>query len=115
MLEVNPKASAVFFAWYTYATAGQSQGVAGQRWYTGQGNFAAGARTLPVALYETTGGLFNNTMPSPSTIQVGTATITLIRCTAARLAFDFASGSNAGRSGTIDLVRVGPTPAGCGP
>jgi len=115
VFEVNPNAPAVFFAWYTYAPNGQSQGAAGQRWYTGLASYTPGSRTLPVTLYETTGGLFNSVLPAAHTVAVGTATARFSSCNAAQLTFELTGGSNAGAAGTINLSRVGPVPAGCGP
>jgi hypothetical protein len=103
-----------FFGWYTYGSMGQSQGAAGQRWYTGQANYLPGARTLPVTLYETCCGSFNE-VASTYTRSVGAATVAFHSCHAASLTFSFTGGTNAGASGTINLSRVGPTPAGCGP
>jgi hypothetical protein len=112
--EVNPVAKVLFFAWYTYAINGQSLGAAGQRWYTGKSTgYVAGARSFPLLLYETTGGLFNSVAPAPATTPVGTATMTFTSCSAATLAFAFTGGSAAGQSGSIGLSRVGPTPADC--
>jgi len=113
VFEINPVASIVFFAWYTYAIAGQAQGAAGQRWYTGQANYTPGARTIPVTLYETTGGVMNAAMPAPSTIAVGTGTLAFASCTASQLTYAFTAGSNAGQTGRVDLVRVGAVPASC--
>ena len=114
VFEVNPNAPAVFFAWYTYAPNGQSQGAAGQRWYTGLASYTPNSRTLPVTLYETTGGLFNSVMPASHTVAVGKATATFSSCNAAQLTFNFTGGSSAGSAGTINLSRIGPVPAGCG-
>lgn len=111
--EVNPVAKFVFFAWYTYAVAGQAQGASGQRWFTGEGSYTPGARMIPVLLYETTGGVLNSTTPAPSTVQVGSATVAFSSCSAARLTYAFTSGSISGQSGAIDLVRVGPVPSSC--
>jgi len=113
VFEVNPTAGVVFFAWYTYAPNGQSQGAAGQRWYTGQANYNVGARTIQTTLYETTGGLFNAANPASHTVPVGTATVTFTSCGAGQVAFNFTAGSSAGSSGTINVQRVGPIPAGC--
>lgn len=116
VLEVNPVSPVLFFAWYTYAPNGQAAGASGQRWFTGQASYTAGSRSVPVTLYETTGGLFDQvTMPPPSSVAVGTGTITLTNCGSAQLSFNFTGGSSAGKSGTISLVRVGPVPPGCGP
>jgi len=103
----------LFFAWYTYAVNGQALGAAGQRWYTGQANYVPGGRSIPLSLYETTGGLFNSVAPAPMTAQVGTGNLTFTSCNAAMLSFSFIAGSSAGQTGIIGLTRVGPTPASC--
>ena len=113
VVDVNPLANALFLTWYTYAVGGQAQGAAGQRWFTGQATYTAGARTIALTLSETTGGLFDRASPTPTTATVGTGTLTFDGCNAAHLAFGFTAGSNAGQSGTIHLTRVGPVPAGC--
>jgi hypothetical protein len=114
LVEINPLSSVAFFAWYTYATEGAAAGAAGQRWYTGQSGYVAGARTLAMALYETTGGRFDApTTPPPGTVAVGTATLAFQSCTAATLSYIFTGGSSASASGTIVLRRVGPVPSGC--
>jgi hypothetical protein len=113
-IELNPTSSILFFAWYTYAPAGAGAGAAGQRWYTGQATIAAGARTIPLQLYETTGGKFDTpTVPAPATVAVGSGTLTFQSCSSASLAYTFTGGSGSGRSGTIALTRIGPVPAGC--
>jgi hypothetical protein len=114
VFEVNPLVPVTFFAWYTYAPSGQSAGVAGQRWFTGQGNYTVGSRTMTLSLVETTGGVFDQPTPaSQATTVVGAATVTFMSCTSAQLQFNFTGGSNMGRSGTIALSRVGPVPPGC--
>jgi hypothetical protein len=115
VFEVNPLAPVVFFAWYTYSPTGQMAGAAGQRWYTGQGAFTPGSRTIALTLGETTGGVFDQaTPPGQKTVAVGTATVTFMTCTSAQLAYNFTGGTSTGRSGTIMLSRVGPVPPGCG-
>lgn len=114
-VEVNPKSQVAFLAWYTYAPAGASAGAAGQRWYTGQAAYAAGARSVPLQLYETTGGAFDASSPMPVTAAVGSATLTFASCTSATLAYTFTEGGSSGRTGTLALARVGPAPAGCAP
>ena len=115
VLDVNPVSPAVFLTWYTYALTGQSLGAAGQRWFVGLSNgFVAGSRSIALTLYETTGGLFDQlTAPAPTSVPVGTATVTFMSCAAAQVQFNFTGGSSAGRSGTIDITRVGPVPPGC--
>jgi hypothetical protein len=111
-LEVNPVSGALFLAWYTYALNGANAGAAGQRWYTAQSAFVPGARSMPVTIYETTGGVFDSTVVT-STVVVGTGTLAFHDCSEASLAFTFTGGSSAGRSGAIALGRVGPVPPGC--
>jgi hypothetical protein len=113
IIELNPLAKVLFFAWYAYAVNGQALGAAGQRWYTGQANYVPGARSIPLSLYETTGGLFNSVAPAPITAPVGTGNLTFTSCNAAMLSFSFIAGSSAGQTGIIGLTRVGPTPASC--
>jgi hypothetical protein len=115
-VEVNPTTAYLFAAWYTYAPMGASAGAAGQRWYTAQANFTAGMRSIPVTIYETTGGIFNTpTPPGQQTVAVGTGTLAFQSCTAATFSYTFTGGSSTGLTGTINLSRVGPVPPGCTP
>jgi hypothetical protein len=115
--EVNPISGALFAAWYTYAPNGAAAGVAGQRWYTIQQTattFTAGMRSIPVTIYETTGGVFDApTNPAPTTRAVGTGTLAFQSCAAATLNYNFTAGSSSGMAGTINLSRLGPIPRGC--
>lgn len=115
-VEINPVSGAVFSAWYTYAPNGAGAGAAGQRWYTAQQTapYMPGTRSIPVALYESTGGMFDAPV-AVNTAQVGTGTLAFQSCSAATLNYNFTSGSSSGLSGTIALSRVGPVPPGCSP
>ena len=117
-VELNRIAETSFMVWYTYASDGAKRGVAGQRWYTGQGHFVPGARTLSLTLYDTTGrAIFDwqdAILPS-STQTVGTATVTFFDCHAARLAFASPRAATPEPRVRSNLSRVGPTPAGCLP
>jgi lysyl endopeptidase len=113
VFELNPVSRVLFFAWYTYAVGGRFQGAAGQRWYTAQAAYTPGMRTIPVLLYETAGGRLNSPTPVTASAEVGNATLVFSSCAAAKLTYVFTGGSNAGESGIIDLVRVGPTPSSC--
>jgi len=114
VIEVNPASPFFFLTWYTYAPAGQGAGAAGQRWYTGQSAYAPGTRMIATTLFETTGGVFDQaTNPAPATVPVGTATITFGSCASAQVQFNFTGGSSAGKSGTINVARIGPVPPGC--
>ncbi|MGH6684053.1 MAG: beta-propeller fold lactonase family protein [Pseudolabrys sp.] len=115
IFDINPAQSVLGAAWYTYSPTGQQTGGgASQRWYTIQSNqFAAGSSSATgVPIYETTGGVFHDPT-AVTTTQVGTASITFQSCAAMTLAYNFTGGTNQGLNGTMNLVRVGPTPAGC--
>lgn len=109
-VEINAAAPIAAMAWYTYAADGQAAAAAGQRWYTGQTAYRAGARSLTMAITETTGGIFDTpTPPGQDTVQVGRATLTFSDCQRAVLSYAF----DDGRSGSIALSRVASTPSGC--
>ncbi len=113
-IEVNPNSSQVFAAWYTYLPSGSTAGAAGQRWYTAQGDFTPGKRSIPVTIYETTGGVFDTPTPAgQKTTPVGSGTLAFQSCSAATFAYNFTAGSSSGLSGSIALSRVGPVPQGC--
>ncbi len=112
--EVNPNSGAFFAAWYTYLPNGTAAGAAGQRWYTAQAGFTPGLRSIPVTIYETTGGIFDAPKPpGQETKTVGTGTMTFQSCAAATFRYNFTGGSSSGLSGTINLIRVGSVPPGC--
>jgi hypothetical protein len=113
-VEVNATSNAFFLTWYTYIPSGTAVGVVGQRWYTALGAFTAGMRSIPVTIYQTTGGIFDTpTPPGQSTVAVGTGTMTFNSCTAAMFSYNFTGGTSSGLSRAISLVRVGPVPPGC--
>jgi hypothetical protein len=115
-IEVNPNAPIVFVSWYTYGINAGAAGVAGQRWFTAQGSFQPGQRSMVLTIFQTVGGAFDEgTYPPPftSAIAAGTAALNFASCTRASLAYNFTGGAMAGASGTIALQRVGPTPPGC--
>jgi len=93
-IDVSPGSATLFFAWYTYAPAGAGAGAAGQRWYTAQGTFTPGMQTIPVTLYETTGGVFDSTAATPHSAVVGSGTLAFQSCTSATLGFTFTGGSS---------------------
>jgi hypothetical protein len=111
-VEVNPLNGSVFVPWYTYAPAGAGAGVAGQRWYTALGSFTPGSRSIPVDIYETTGGVFDAS-PAPPGVKVGSGTLAFQSCSSATLSYNFMGGSSSGTNGIIALGRVGPVPNGC--
>jgi len=114
MFDFNPRGY-VFAAWYTFKPQGQQlNGAAGQDWYTlyAEG-LGAGATSIDnVAIYENSGGIFDSP-PATTSIQVGTAALTLLDCNSMTLTYTFTAGEDKGQQGTIHLQRTGPVPAGC--
>jgi hypothetical protein len=111
--EVNPYNGAGVVTWYTYAPSGVGAGAAGQRWYVASGTFTPGSRSIPVQIFETTGGVFDSPPPAPNNVPVGNGTLAFQSCSSATFNFNFTGGSSSGSSGTIPLTRIGPVPAGC--
>jgi hypothetical protein len=99
-----------FAGWFTFSPVAGATGEIGQRWYTLQGN--APANVADLVIYASQGGAFDATAPATTTA-VGTARMTLVSCTSARLDFTFSSGENAPRQGTLNLVRIGNPPPFC--
>ena len=113
LVEVNPQNAYTFFGWYTYALAGATSGVSGQRWITAQAPYTVGSNVIDLTLYDTTGGTFDSDATTVSTMPIGTATLTFTSCTTATLDYSITDGELAGQSDTIPLSRLGSTPASC--
>jgi hypothetical protein len=118
-VELNPIAEIIFVVWYTYAPDGTllEEAERGQRWYTGLGKFVPGTFSLPMTLYQATGGVIGGSSRpefATRTQVVGTAMANFFDCHTAQLTFRLDASSNAGASGTINLSRVGQAPLGCG-
>jgi hypothetical protein len=116
VVDVDPLQHVLFAAWYTYsATAPAGSDANQQRWYTLQASLASGAmQASNFGIFASTGGVFDHAATT-STVQVGSASIVLHGCSSATLSYRFTSGSNAGKSGTLDLSRIGAAPAACTP
>lgn len=115
VFDFSPSISNMFGAWFTYKTDGQQiPGTQSQDWYTLQSDqFKPGMSSLnEIPIVQSTGGVFDNNA-STTVSQVGTADIAIQSCNAMTLTYHFTAGSNKDRSGTINLRRTGPTPAGC--
>ena len=115
LFDINPLQNITVAAWYTYAPNGESVGGgASQRWYTLQiGSANVGASALGnIGIFSAQGGLFD-APGAVTTPQVGTASIVFGNCNALTLNYTFSTGTNAGQSGSVNLQRAGPTPAGC--
>ncbi len=126
--EINPQTNGIFGGWFTYANDNAPQDQRGRRWYTLQGGTASitdvgSDSPVPtpiyfnhVGIFETTGGSFATpNLPGAviSTTQVGTAAVDFTTCTDASVSYAFTTGENAGRSGTINLKRLGGVPPEC--
>jgi hypothetical protein len=115
-LELNPISGVIFFAWMTYAPDGADSGPAGQRWYTGLavGDYQGPLDSVPVQLYESIGGLFDQGEPVPTTVPVGSATLNFVNNCYVEFSFNFTGGSSAGASGEIALGLAGASGGGAG-
>jgi hypothetical protein len=113
-MEIDPISSLLFFAWTTYAPNGADAGPAGQRWYTGLGAYKGNLDAIHVQLYESTGGLFDQGVPVPTTVPVGSARLNFLNNCYVELSFNFTGGSSVGRSGEIALGFAGTPPGGAG-
>jgi hypothetical protein len=111
LVDVDPIGGNVFFGWYTYAVDG-ADAAESQRWLTAQGAWTDGSDSADVDLFVTTGGGFA-TGDDTDTVQVGSATITFASCTAMTVDYEIDSGEFAGRSGTLDLTRIGSDMLSC--
>lgn len=115
IFDISPSIGNLFAAWYTFAPNGQQiGGPASQDWFTLQsGAFADGSTSLDnIPIIATSGGIFDNSTPTASAT-VGRASIVFQNCDAMTLGYSFTSGPNQGLSGSVNMVRVGPTPMGC--
>ncbi len=94
----------VYLGWYTYALDGTpSSGVSGQRWYSVQGNYTPGSRTVTnLGIWESTGGRLNAEQPPATHTQVGTADLHFTSCTSAHLTYRIAGRPHR----TIQLSRL---------
>lgn len=117
VFDIDVAQNVFFGAWYTFLPdADPGAGYQAQHWYTLQGLPASPDFTelADVGLYDTSGGFFmQHVTPPPVTDQVGNARIEFHDCASATLTYQFASGVNAGRQGTLDLSHIGPLAAGC--
>lgn len=111
-LQLNIQPDGVFFApWFTYDPAGTQNDPGRQHWFTLQGDLAQAVNgSVDVQLIQTIGGSFDN-VPTYNAYVVGSATLRMQGCDRAVLDYRFADGTlagpYAGRSGTLDLRRMG--------
>jgi hypothetical protein len=114
IFDVNPVQNNLFAAWYTFAPDGQlTGGPSSQRWYVMQAPYTPGMTSvndIPIAVGA--GGVFDDPAPTQTQI-VGSASLAVQSCSAMTLTYAFNAGANQGLGGSVNLTRVGPTPAGC--
>jgi len=112
LVSIDAFTGVVFVGWYTYEATGGASGPEGQRWFTAQGGYGVSGSPIELGLYSTTGGVFD-TDGAAATQQVGTGTLNFDSCEHATLDYTFTTGDLAGTHGTLDLARLGQTPAEC--
>ncbi|MFI4969866.1 MAG: hypothetical protein ACHP7D_06650, partial [Lysobacterales bacterium] len=114
LFDLNPPQNVLFAAWYTFVAGANTDSVpSGQRWYTLQAILPASAASISdIGVYESSGGVFDHAAVT-RTQAVGHASLVFHDCASATLDYAFSAGANAGRSGRLDLARLGATPAGC--
>jgi hypothetical protein len=102
--------------WYTFYPSNFSAASPRQQWFVFDTSFAPTATSMTDApLVQTLGGNFN-VAGYTSQPTVGSISISFQSCTQATATYTISPSSANGSqsaSGTIDLVRLGPTPAGC--
>lgn len=114
VIDFNPPTNTLFGAWYTFQpTASGGSGSGGQHWFTLQSTLSGSTTSYnAIGIYDTTGGIFDE-HAATQTVQVGSAKLNFTSCTSGRLDYHFTSGAYSGLSGTLDLTRLTPAPAGC--
>jgi hypothetical protein len=115
MFDIDPYAGLLFGGWFTFANdTHRSDSSANQRWFSLQLSRAPQpqADLTDIPIFATSAGKF--TVASPVTVtQVGTATLSTTNCDDLQLDYTFTAGENSGASGTMHLLRPGPTPVDC--
>ncbi len=116
-LQLNIQPDGVFFApWFTYDPAGTQNDPGRQHWLTLQGDLAQAVDgRVELQLIQTIGGAFDR-VPTYNAYAIGSATLRMLGCGRAALDYRFANaptaGPYAGRSGTLDLKRMGDCAGG---
>lgn len=118
MMEIGSKSGVLFFAWFTFPDAPVVQlasktpmnpepsadiGSSDQRWLTGFGPIHALSSTVDIRYENTTGGIFNATLPKPvtdSNYGFGTAQVT--DCNNINISYDLPGGV----VGTASMIRA---------
>lgn len=114
--DVSPGITTLFGAWYTFFPTGYSAPSPRQQWFSFQSNsFAPNATSMSnMPLLQANGGSFA-VGGGVNRATVGSVSLTFQSCIAATLTYTISPNSlnSQSASGTIQLVRLGPQPAGC--
>lgn len=124
LMEIFPQSGILFFAWFTFpdvlptitleknkispqATVGTVQnadlGSSDQRWLTGFGAIPADSNTMNIRYENTSGGVFNQTTPVPTTdSNYGVGTVTVTDCSNLEVTYDLTTGI----VGMAPMVRI---------
>ncbi len=118
LFDVDPILNVFFAAWYTFLPESPADaGFDGQHWYTLNAVPATAEfhSIEDIGIYDSNGGHFlQHIVPPSSPEQVGSASIHFHGCASATLEYQFVSGPNAGRVGTLNLRYLGAPHSDCG-
>lgn len=105
-LDVDPDERTLFVAWFTHGDARPAAssivGFPQNRWFVAQGTYAEGSTAVPMDLFETDGGIFDDPA-SVVTVTIGSLNLNFLNCSQATVEYTFDDGS---AKGTIDLSRL---------
>ena len=114
VIDVSPADHTLLGSWYTYFPAGNQAPSPRQQWFVFQdGNFApTQISSSNLDLLQPGGGTFDATVGGGvTTTTVGSVSLTFTSCTTAT--FTYAIPTESVSQNTVELVRLGPAPAGC--
>ena len=112
LLDFLPDSQTVFAPWFTFGDQKRYQDQSGLRWYSLFGVSAPGARVLSLSVLRTSNGRFAEGPPVTAEI-VGTAELRFHDCDHATLSYQFNSGVEYGRMGSMPWERIGPRAQPC--
>jgi len=121
VIDVSPANKTLFGTWYTYFPAGFPAGSPRQQWFVFQdGDFSPSATSSSdIDLLQFGGGTFDATVGGGVTSDVvGKVSLSFTSCTTATFTYRIwpnRLNSQSVSQNTVDLVRLGPAPAGCAP
>ena len=115
-IDISPGITTLFGSWYTFYPSNFTASSPRQEWFVFQSStFAANATSASnVPLAQASGGSFG-IGGGVNRATVGSVNLSFQSCTAATLTYTISPNTlnTQSASGTINLVRLGPAPAGC--